>query len=586
LQGNVLVLGRGDRAFLSVIRSLGRAGLNVHVGMCEPDELALKSRYVREYHRIPGFRPGDSTWLDTIEQLLSATRFDLVVPCNDHAVIPLQLHKEQLGRLARVYALSDRAFEIAFDKIKTFELAGELGIAQPRGKVIATDEPIDSALEGLSLPAVIKPPSSFTAENLSAKRSVVRVRSVEEAERQLRAAHSWGQALVQENFVGAGVGVELLAKDGKTLLALQHERVHEPLEGGGSSYRKTTPLHPDLLAASQALLGALRYTGVAMVEFKLDHRSGKWAFIEINGRFWGSLPLAEAAGADFPLSLYQMLVNGQETFPNEYRTGMYCRNLSADFHWLFANLKADRSDPLLATRPLSKVALEPLNLLTLRERWDSLAIDDLRPGLAECKSLVTAMARKLGKVVSRRLASTRSHRKRASSQLIKAAEKAKSILFVCKGNICRSPFAERYATSVLPHGIDVKSCGYYPVSRRHSPDEAVRAAAAYRVDLSNHRSVLLSDELLAAADMIVVFDDSNVDRIRSEYPAARNRIFKLGVLCPDSDGEIRDPWGGDDARFAAAYSQITEAIDGLSHAFNGKRTTVPVPKARRQEACT
>src|SRR5690606_38589075 len=107
----------------------------------------------------------------------------------------------------------------------------------------------------------------------------------------LTALENWGGALVQENFTGSGVGVELLAYQGEVLVAFQHVRVHEPLEGGGSSYRRSAALHPQLLAASKALMKALDYTGVAMVEFKFNFNTGDWVFIEINGRFWGSLPL-------------------------------------------------------------------------------------------------------------------------------------------------------------------------------------------------------------------------------------------------------------------------------------------------------
>ena len=48
------------------------------------------------------------------------------------------------------------------------------------------------------------------------------------------------------------------------------------------------------------------YTGVAMLEFRKNFDKNESVLIEINGRFWGSLPLAVAAGADFPYYLYQL----------------------------------------------------------------------------------------------------------------------------------------------------------------------------------------------------------------------------------------------------------------------------------------
>lgn len=85
----MLVLGHGTRAFLSVICSLGRAGLKVHVGMCPADDLALRSRYVRKYHCYPAYRPASSAWLDALVTILEDSPFELVVPCNDPALIPL-----------------------------------------------------------------------------------------------------------------------------------------------------------------------------------------------------------------------------------------------------------------------------------------------------------------------------------------------------------------------------------------------------------------------------------------------------------------------------------------------------------------
>ena len=58
-----------------------------------------------------------------------------------------------------------------------------------------------------------------------------------------------------------------------------------------------------------------------MAEFKVNPRTGGWVLIEINGRFWGSLPLTIAAGADFPRYLYE-LRSRTHGFPREYRTGI------------------------------------------------------------------------------------------------------------------------------------------------------------------------------------------------------------------------------------------------------------------------
>ncbi len=105
--------------------------------------------------------------------------------------------------------------------------------------------------------------------------------------------------MVQEYCPGVGVGHMFLSVDGEVTLEFQHERLHEwPPEGGSSSLCRSVPLteHGDARARSRALIKALRWSGVSMVEYRYDRSTGRYAFMEINGRFWGSMPLAVHAG--------------------------------------------------------------------------------------------------------------------------------------------------------------------------------------------------------------------------------------------------------------------------------------------------
>ena len=137
--------------------------------------------------------------------------------------------------------------------------------------------------------------------------------------------------VLQQYFTGIGVGIELIAEQGEVRYAFQHQRLHEmPLTGGGSSYRKSVDIDDDLLDASKKLIKDLSWHGVAMVEFKKNPETGEFILIEINGRFWGSLPLAVAAGADFPHMLYQLYANGTVGEHEPYKREIHCRKLSSE----------------------------------------------------------------------------------------------------------------------------------------------------------------------------------------------------------------------------------------------------------------
>jgi predicted ATP-grasp superfamily ATP-dependent carboligase len=342
-------------------------------------------------HDLPPYFEDSHLWKPSLIALMQREAFDLVIPCHDRMIIPLQEHRHDLELLGNLYLINDRAFDVLFDKFKTNELARSLGIPVPRETFVTNPEQAESVRATYNLPLVLKPPASFDHRKLTLdeKRLVRKAYSWEDFDRYLAEMWSNGPVIIQENVLGAGVGVEMLVNAGKALMAFQHVRVHEPLQGGGSSYRKSVPVSSHLLDAARKLLQAVDYTGVAMVEFKVDAQTGDWALIEVNGRFWGSLPLALACGADFPLALFQLLVEGRTSFPQAYRVGLYCRSLTWDLRWQWNNLRADRSDPTLATRPLPTVVGETVyNVLTLRERSDTFTLDDPGPGLAEMQEVM------------------------------------------------------------------------------------------------------------------------------------------------------------------------------------------------------
>jgi protein-tyrosine-phosphatase len=376
-----------------------------------------------------------------------------------------------------------------------------------------------------------------------------------------------GPVAVQEYVRGRGTGVELLLADGEPLLEFQHQRLHEPPQGGAGPYRQSIPLTPELRNAALAFLGALRYTGVAMVEFKVDPQTKKWAFIEVNGRFWGSLPLAVAAGADFPLALFQFLVEGRREFPQRYRVGLCCRNWRNDLWWLRTNMAAHRSNPTLHTIPLHRVGLEALNsVITFRERSDTFAWDDPGPALTELKLI----ARELGQGVRQRCVrlylQSRPTRWRLERRARKALNIASSILFVCLGNICRSPFAEGIARRYLSSERTIRSAGYYPKADRCCPDPAVETAVHWDVDLRDHRSQLLTDTMLQDFEAVFVFDEQNYQRLATDFPLVRKRLHFVGALKLDGPLFIADPFGLELADFERCYRQIAEAISKATHA--------------------
>jgi protein-tyrosine-phosphatase/predicted ATP-grasp superfamily ATP-dependent carboligase len=572
------VLGEDTRSFLATVRSLGRGGIEVHVGAAgdAADPAALASKYVTRVHDLPPFRVGNTSWSARVLSILRAERYDLVIPCTDSAALAVYEQLSKFEELTRVALPTREAYDLASDKLRSAELAASLGIPVPRQVVLTSTDAAEEAVAGLGLPLVLKPQSSYRPGAPGVRHSVRKVTSSSDFHAVAREMLKVGPVAVQEAFSGRGVGVELLLHRGRPLMAFQHLRLHEPLNGGGSSYRQSMGVSPDLFDAAKRLLQPLEYTGVAMIEFKVNPQSGAWVFIEINARLWGSLPLAVAAGADFPLALFQMLVYGRTKFPRRYDEGICCRNLRGDLYWQIANLRADRSDPTLLTRPIKTVVIQGITSLARgRERTDTFTSDDPRPGVVEVTDVLRRLCDAAGGKLIRWAAGRVLARVILERRARVALRNAERVLFVCKGNICRSPFAEWVAKDLLPAHCHPTSAGYYPVSGRPSPSLALSAATERGVDLASHRSRSLGRNLIDSADVIFVFDWENLQTVGRTHPTSRRKLHFLGALNPSGPLFIEDPWGKGPENFSAAYTQIADALSAGAECARGAAALGP-----------
>ncbi len=558
---NVLVLGSDSRSFLSVVRSLGRKNLRMHAAGCGKDVPAYYSKYIQAVHSLPDYREGgEAEWLHAIRHILRKEDFDLIVPCADSFILPFHIHREELSTFTQLAIPDEDVFPFAFDKCKMHELVSSLHIPLPKSHLFQPGDEWASSIAHFTFPLVIKPQQTFSLENLSHRNDVQKAYSESEFHRIVNEFASHKSLLVQEFFTGTGIGVEVLVDQGNILFAFQHRRIHEPLHGGGSSYRKSVPLDAELLQATQTITQALNYTGLGMFEYKYNFQTGEWIFIELNARVWGSLPLALACGADFPFYLYQFLVEGRKEFPDTYKTNIYCRNTTLDLRWMWHNLRANRNDPTLNALPLHRVFLELFNPILLRERNDTLVLDDPKPAFIEGYFLFHHLFTKMRYALWLRFLHIPFIRKIISRNVRQKLDKAQKILFVCKGNICRSPFAQRAAEQIFKNDKDISSSGYYPEENRPSPETAIEAASQFAIDLSAHRSSIIDETKMQEADIIFVFDRENDHSLRTHFPFAKGKIEWFGLLSQNGAIEIEDPNGKELADFQQVYQRIIEMI--------------------------
>lgn len=127
------------------------------------------------------------------------------------------------------------------------------------------------------------------------------------------------------------------------------------------------------------------------------------------------------------------------------------------------------------------------------------------------------------------------------------------VLFVCTGNICRSPFAEAYARS-FRLDIEAASAGTFAFPNRPATTEAIAAGRDFGVDLSDHRSQQLTAPMIEQADLVFAAAGEHTEEVRALMPTA-----PVALLDPDGRS-ITDPYGRSPEVYQEVFSEIRRAI--------------------------
>ena len=152
-----------------------------------------------------------------------------------------------------------------------------------------------------------------------------------------------------------------------------------------------------------------------------------------------------------------------------------------------------------------------------------------------------------------------------------SAKPINSILFVCLGNICRSPLAEGVFRAVLAERgkdqrmvIDSAGTGGWH-SGEHPDRRSIAVAAEHGVDISGQRARKVLPEDFTRFDLILGMDRANVRDLKALAPPdARDRVHRYLDFASGNAGDVPDPYYDDQQAFAFVYRMIREASEALA----------------------
>jgi protein-tyrosine phosphatase len=149
----------------------------------------------------------------------------------------------------------------------------------------------------------------------------------------------------------------------------------------------------------------------------------------------------------------------------------------------------------------------------------------------------------------------------------------KSVLFVCRGNICRSPFAEHLArliSSSRGGDLIVGSAGLDAGRAVPPPPEAIEAAATFGVNLAEHLSSMLTQEQVENYHAVFSMEWGQLKELKTGYRQHTDKFFLLPLMGSNINSwgafekfNIKDPYGGSVQEFIACYKRIEGMVQSL-----------------------
>jgi predicted ATP-grasp superfamily ATP-dependent carboligase len=327
-----LIIG-GNLNSLSISRSLGRHGVPVWVTTQPNAMLASFSRYT--VRTLPW--PERDCEAQVAYLLLLAAHYQLdgwvLFPTSDESAALLSKFHNVLSRRFRVSTPSWDILRWAYDKRLTYQLAAQQQVDCPSTSYPAAEEDL-RAIE-CAFPAILKPATHAVINRFTAEKAwpVSNRQELLTRYREARELIPPDLILVQELIPGGGesqFSYAALCLDGKSIASVTARRTRQfPIDFGYSSSYVETVDKPEIVAPSQRLLAAIRYTGLVEIEYKFDARNGRYNLLDINPRLWTWSALGGRCGVDFPYLLWQMMVG--EPMPEQTgRTGVRWIRMSTD----------------------------------------------------------------------------------------------------------------------------------------------------------------------------------------------------------------------------------------------------------------
>lgn len=251
--------------------------------------------------RLYAFKPTGTDHrarLDAITDLVSRIHVDVILPVGEEGVMFASAERDALSRLAALPPLPDlEALQTGRDKWRLNQFARDYGLPAPQSVLLASGAAFDQRISELEYPVLLKPTSLTDGQGIRRFDTASDLRSFLASQDESLVREKY---LVQSYVPGFDIGLSVLCRDGEILAYTIQRGVISAAHRFGPLMAMEFIRQDDVFEVGQKLLAALRWSGVAHIDFRQDSRDGQVKIIELNARYWGSLLGSLVAGVNFP----------------------------------------------------------------------------------------------------------------------------------------------------------------------------------------------------------------------------------------------------------------------------------------------
>tara|TARA_Y100000748_G_scaffold275197_1_gene250798 strand:+ start:7325 stop:8536 length:1212 start_codon:yes stop_codon:yes gene_type:complete len=301
----VLITGASTRSAYAVMRSLSRKGIDClsadtsKYGMCQFSRFSKGSACYKSFYQ------DESSFLKDIQKIIKNNKISIVIPTHNETEVFARNIEKFNPDLTAIIPNSSTC-HIFNNKSLSYDLVESLGVPIPkRIKYTHPSELVEKIRNNNLEKTVIKLLTGNSSKgvfyaNSPNDASKIVINLIKKFN--LRKDRF---PQVEEYVIGEGYGHSVLYWQGSQIANFTHRRLREKISTGGTSTFREASFHQGIEDAAEKIFRHVNWHGLAMSEFKVCSKTGKFWFIEVNPRIWGSISLAIESGVNFPYLAYQ-----------------------------------------------------------------------------------------------------------------------------------------------------------------------------------------------------------------------------------------------------------------------------------------